>query len=125
MSAAARIVKPGGLIILACECREGVPAGSAFERLLHRAATLEELAAQLDAPGTTLPEQWQVQILAQVRRKAEVLLHSSLPDDAVLRCHLQPCHDVSATVCERLQALDLEARVAVLPQGPLTIPQLA
>src|SRR5207244_12722157 len=28
MSAGARVIKPGGTIILACECREGLPEGS-------------------------------------------------------------------------------------------------
>ncbi|MGB0581793.1 MAG: nickel-dependent lactate racemase [Limisphaerales bacterium] len=35
MSAAARIVKEGGLIILACECLDGVPADSPFDQLLR------------------------------------------------------------------------------------------
>src|SRR5687768_2663460 len=35
MSAAARIVQERGTIILACECREGVPAGSPLDKLLE------------------------------------------------------------------------------------------
>ena len=35
MAAAARILKPGGLLILACECSEGVPSGSPFDKLLR------------------------------------------------------------------------------------------
>jgi len=54
-----------------------------------------------------------------------VLLHSALPDEIVRRAFLTPCHDISAAVNERLHALDPDARVAVLPQGPLTIPYLA
>jgi hypothetical protein len=38
---------------------------------------------------------------------------------------LTPCPDIAAAVRDRLQALGPEARVAVLPQGPLTIPYLA
>jgi nickel-dependent lactate racemase len=125
MSAAARIIQDRGTIILACECREGVPAGSPLDQLLRSAASSEEILAMLAAPGFVRPEQWQAQIQALIQRKASVLVHSSLADDVIHACHLTPCHDISAAVEERLRQLGPEARVAVLPQGPLTIPYLA
>jgi nickel-dependent lactate racemase len=108
MSAGARVVKDGGTLILAAECREGVPAGS-----------------PLNSPGFIRPEQWQAQIQAIVQRKANVLVHSSLSDEAVRAAHLTPCHDISATVTELARANGNGTRIAVLPQGPLTIPYLA
>jgi nickel-dependent lactate racemase len=125
MSAAARIVQEHGTIILACECREGVPAGSPLDELLRSAASSEEILAMLATPGFVRPEQWQAQIQALIQRKASVLVYSSLPDDIVRACHLTPCRDISASVEERLRQLGPQARVAVLPQGPLTIPYLA
>jgi hypothetical protein len=53
------------------------------------------------------------------------LLHSTLPDEAVRAAHLTPCHDIGAAVRECLRSAPNGARVAVLPQGPLTIPYLA
>jgi len=125
MSAAARIVEERGTIILACECCEGVPAGSPLDQLLRSATSPEEILAMLATPGFVRPEQWQAQIQALIQRKASVLVYSSLPDDIVRSCHLTPCRDISATVEERLRQLGPRARVAVLPQGPLTIPYLA
>jgi nickel-dependent lactate racemase len=125
MSAGARIVEKGGLLILACECREGVPAGSPLDKLLLSAGSPEEILTMLSTPGFIRPEQWQAQIQALVQRRAEVWLHSSLPDDVVRRAFLRPCPDIGAAVRERLATLGPEARVAVLPQGPLTIPYLA
>ncbi len=125
MSAGARIIKPGGTLILACECREGVPAKSPLDQLILSARSSEEILTMLSTPGFVRPEQWQAQIQALVQRKATVLLHSTLPDDVVRRCFLTPCHDISAAVRDRLAALGPSARVAVLPQGPLTIPYLA
>ncbi len=122
MSAGARILKPGGLLILACECREGVPAGSPLDRLLRSAASPEEILARLATPGFEHPEQWQAQIQALLQRRAEVRVYSAL-DDATLRAaHLKPCADIAAAVRERLAAVGPGATVAVLPQGPLTIP---
>jgi len=125
LSAGARIVKAGGTLILACECREGVPPGSPYDRLLRSARSPEEILALLATPGVVRPEQWQAQIQALIQRKARVLLHSTLPDEAVRAAHLTPCHDIGAAVRECLRSAPNGARVAVLPQGPLTIPYLA
>ncbi len=125
MSAGARILKEQGTLILACECREGVPAGSPLDRLLRDASGPEEILTLLATPGFVRPEQWQAQIQALIQRRARVLVHSSLPDDVIRACHLAPCHDIAAAVTEQLARLGPYARVAVLPQGPLTIPYLA
>src|SRR4030095_5788313 len=45
MSAASRIVQEHGTIILACECREGVPAGSPLDKLLGEAYSSDEVLA--------------------------------------------------------------------------------
>ena len=125
MSAGARIIQEGGTLILACECREGVPANSPLDKLLRSAGSPEEILTMLATPGFVRPEQWQAQIQALIQRKARVLVYSALPDEIVRQAHLTPCHDIGAAVNERLQELGPEARVAVLPQGPLTIPYLA
>jgi nickel-dependent lactate racemase len=124
MSAGARILKDGGLLILACECREGVPAKSPLDQLLRSASSPEEILTMLSTPGFVRPEQWQAQIQALIQARAEVLVHSSLDDDTLAAAHLKPCHDISQTVLDRLSSLGDQARVAVLPQGPLTIPYL-
>ena len=125
MSAGARVLKEGGTLILAAECREGVPGGSPLDELLRSADSIEEILAKLSTPGFVRPEQWQAQIQALVQRRAEVLVCCEL-DDATLRaCHLAPCADINAEVAKRLAKLGADARVAVLPQGPLTIPYLA
>ena len=125
MAAAARIVRDGGTIILAAECAEGVPAGSPHERLLRSVPDGEALLAQLAAPGFVHAEQWQGQIQSLIQRRAEIHLHSALAGETVRTAHLIPCADIAATIAQKLAALPATARVAVLPQGPLTIPYLA
>lgn len=124
MSAGARIIQPGGTLILACECREGVPARSPMDLLLRSASSPEEVLTMLSSPGFLRPEQWQAQIQALIQRKAKVLLYSALPEEVVRAAHLTSCPDISIAVNKGLEALGPEARVAVLPQGPLTIPYL-
>ena len=76
MSAGARIIKPGGTLILAAECREGVPADSPFDKLLRRRRTQKKFWRCWRRPDFVRPEQWQAQIQALVQRKARVLVYS-------------------------------------------------
>ena len=125
MSAGARILKDKGLLILACECREGVPSDSPMDKLLKSAQSPEEILTMLATPGFARPEQWQAQIQALIQRRAEVLVYSSLKEEIITAAHLRSCHDISQAVSDRLDQLPSPAKVAVLPQGPLTIPYLA
>ena len=125
MSAGARVLKEGGTLILAAECREGVPDGSPLDDLLRSANSIEEILVMLSTPDFVRPEQWQAQIQALVQRRAEVLVRCELDDTTLRACHLAPCADINAEVTKRLAKLGAGARVAVLPQGPLTIPYLA
>jgi nickel-dependent lactate racemase len=124
MSAGARIIKPGGTLILTCECSEGVPANSPLDKLLRSANSSEEILAMLATPGFIRPEQWQAQIQALVQRKARVLVYSSLSKETIRNAHLEPCEDITATIAKALNEAGKDATLAVLPQGPLTIPYL-
>ncbi len=118
MSAAARIVRPGGHIILAAQCRYGVPDGSPYDELLRRAKTPADILSLIE--NQTFTEQWQAQIQALIQSRASVHLFSDLPDETVRAAHLIPCRDIAETV-QQIAPTSL----AVLPQGPLTIPYLA
>jgi nickel-dependent lactate racemase len=125
MRAAAQIIEPGGLIILAAECSEGLPTKSPHEELLFSSSTAAELLGRICSEGFSWPEQWAAHIQTLIQKKAEILLYSSIPDEIVRRAHLTPCHDIAGAVNERLAKLGPDARVAALPQGPLTLPYLA
>jgi len=122
MSAAARIVKEGGVIILACECSDGVPDGSPYENMVHEYDSPEAILAALLQEGKSYPEQWQAQIQALCQSRAEVYIYSALPQKTIEAMHLEPIADIAATVRQALAERGPDSRVAVLPQGPLTIP---
>jgi len=125
MRAADLIVKAGGLVIIAAECSEGVPAGSPHDRLLRSVRSGEELLEKVGAPGFVWPEQWQGHIQSLIQRRAEVQVFTAMDDAMVRAAHLVPCRDIAAAVRARLGARPNGQRIAVLPQGPLTIPYLA
>jgi len=95
-----------------------------MDRLLRSAGSIEEVMARLMS-GEVRPEQWQAQIQALIQRRARVLVHSSLPDEVLRACHLESCRDIGLAVSRELERLGGQGRVAVLPQGPLTVPYLA
>jgi len=126
MSAAAKIVKPGGVIICAAECRDGLPAHGSYGAVLASAPTPAALLAMIDSPGYAVPDQWQVQIQAQIQTRAEVWVKSAgLPPEALRAAHFTPIEDVSLAVGEALRQAGHAATLCVLPQGPQTIPYLA
>jgi len=124
MSAAARIVRAGGAIVAAAECRDGIPSHGNFKDILRMRASADELLGLIELPGFSLFDQWEAQTLAIILRHAEVHLHSSLGDVDARAAHVVPSHDVDATVRALVSRFGPRARVGVLPEGPQTIPYL-
>jgi lactate racemase len=123
MSAAARIVRPGGAIICAAECSDGIPDHGRYGQILASSPGPGEVLAKVTAPGFRCQDQWQAQIQAQVQLKAKVYLKSEgLSPDRIRRAHLEPVDDVGDLVQVLLDEAGRDARVCVLPEGPQTIP---
>ncbi len=126
MSAAANIVKPGGSIIVAADCWDGIPDHGEFARLLHQARDIGSLLETLRAPGFHVQDMWEAQLLALVCSKAEVYFYSrNLTDDQISRAHLKPCRSIDSTVKKLVAKIGPGASVCVLPEGPQTIPFVA
>jgi lactate racemase len=114
MTAAARLVRPEGAIVLVAECRDGLPSNSHYERLLRQVTSPEQLLEHLQSSGVTLPDQWQVQKQALVQQRARVYLHSSLPDMLVESALLAPAPLLQATVHQLVADMGISGRLAVL-----------
>lgn len=123
MSAAAMVTRPGGTIICAAECRDGFPDHGSYREVLASAASPQALLDEIRAREQTVPDQWQVQVQARVQVAANVLVHSSyLSADDLAAAHLGHTADVSAAIAEAVDAAGPDARVCVLPEGPLAVP---
>jgi lactate racemase len=124
LSGAARVVKPGGVIICASECSDGIPANTDFAEMLFAMKRPGQFLQQVSEPGFRRQDQWQVQVLAQVLTKAKVYLKSGgLSDEEIRACHLFP----AAVIEDRISAIlekNPNAKICVLPEGPQTIPYL-
>lgn len=122
VSAANLIVKDGGAIISAAECRDGIPEHGNYKKILHSQPSLDAILKMICAPGYLLFDQWEAQIQANIQARAEFYLYSTIADEEVRKAHAVPTHDVAATVNMLLERYGPKATVAVLPQGPFTIP---
>jgi len=126
ISAAAQVVKQGGSIVIATECRDGLPDYGGFAEVLRMASSPDELLALIHSDGFARQDQWDVQIQAQVLKKAHVYVKSSYLDaEAVRQAMLEPCKSVEATVAMLVERYGQDARICVLPEGPMTIPYVA
>ncbi len=126
MSAAALIVKPGGVIIAAAECSDGLPNHGNYKDILQMSHSPRGLLDLIETPSFAMLDQWQVQVQAKIQTKARVFLKNGfLSEEQVRAAMLEPTQDIAATV-ERLKAeYGPDTTICVLPQGPQTIPYLA
>jgi len=122
MSAAAQIVTSGGAIISASECSDGVPNHGNYAKILQMRDTPQELLDMINDPTFSMFDQWQGQVQALIQIKADCYVHSMLDHETVKKAKFKPADDMSKTLAELLEKYGPNARVAVLPFGPLTIP---
>jgi nickel-dependent lactate racemase len=125
MSAAARIVRPGGGIIIAAECWDGIPDHGEYAQLLREAESPQALLDRIMAPGFRCQDQWEAQIQAQIQLHAQVHVYADgLTDDQLRQALVTPCPSIEATV-DAIRQKNPEATIAVLPDGPQTVPTYA
>ncbi len=122
MSAANRVVREGGAIIMCAACQDGLPDHGRYAQLLAEAGSPQAVLDMLARPGFGEQDQWQVQVQAQVQLRAEVFVYSEgLSDDQIHRALFTPCRDVGRTVAALLERYGPAARVCAMPDGPATV----
>jgi nickel-dependent lactate racemase len=126
MSAAGRIVKDGGIIIMAAECRDGLPDHGRYASLLRAAGSVQGVLGMLAQPDFGAQDQWQIQIQAQIQQQATVYVYSDRLTESQIRGALfAPCRDITQLVDELTARSAEPVRICALPEGPQTIAYVA
>jgi nickel-dependent lactate racemase len=125
ISAAARICEPGGTIVVASRCNQGLPDDGEFRRLLADPRSSAELLSAIVASSHTPHDQWQVQTLLQCLAHARVVLYSELGSADRTLTRTAHTDDLEATLAACAHAHRRRLPIAFLPMGPLTIPVVA
>jgi nickel-dependent lactate racemase len=119
ITAAQHIVKRGGRILLLGECAEGVGSPEYAEKLRTFAGEREYLESIAHTP--VVPDQWQLEKLALVGMELDLFFYTPgvTPDDmgAYGRRYFSSPEDAVTAVFD---GLPLNARVALIPEGPYT-----
>jgi len=123
MSAAARVVRPGGAIVMAAECWDGLPEHGRYAQMICGAESPKALLETVRSFSEPVHDQWQAQTQAQLQLHADIYVHSSgLSAEQIRQALLLPAVDLEETVA-RLVA-EKGPRVGVLPEGPFVVPTL-
>ena len=125
MSAAAQIVEDRGFILAASRCNDGFPEHGNFKKLLYEHDSPKAILDTILTPGFSLYDQWEAQMLAMILLKSRVGLFSEIESGDVRRAHLEPVDDIRARITVELDRFGNQVPIAVLPEGPMTIPYLA
>jgi nickel-dependent lactate racemase len=124
MVGAMEIVKPRGTIILAAAINEGVGSPE-FESLFDDTPSLAVFMDRIQTGDYFVMDQWQLEELAKVRRKANVMLVTDgLPPEAVSKLFVDPAESVEAAVEQCLAKYGPDATIAVIPKGPYVLAEV-
>ena len=119
------IVKEGGTIIMAASLSEGLGSPE-FQSLFRESPSLEVFMERILGKDYFVMDQWQLEELAKVRRKARVkIVSDGLSADVLSTCFVEPAPSVESALAESLAEYGAEAQVAVIPKGPYVLPVVA
>jgi nickel-dependent lactate racemase len=125
LTGALPIVKQGGTIIIAASLSEGIGSPE-FQRLFTENESLEGFVQRIMGKDYFVMDQWQLEELAKVCRKAKVkFVSDGLPSETLQKLFVETAPSVEQAVADSLAEYGPEARVAVIPKGPYVLPAVA
>jgi nickel-dependent lactate racemase len=125
LTGALPIVKQGGTIIMAASLSNGVGSQS-FQQLFRENSDLEAFTKRILSEDYFVIDQWQLEELAKVRRKAKVkVVSDGLSAETLASLFVEPAASVEQAVAEALRQYGAGATIAVIPKGPYVLAQLA
>jgi nickel-dependent lactate racemase len=124
LTGALPIVKQGGTIILVASLSEGIGSPE-FQSLFREHASLESFVKRILGTDYFVMDQWQLEELAKVRRKARVkVVSDGLPPATLQSLFVEAAPTVEQAVAESLAEYGPAATLAVIPKGPYVLAQV-
>lgn len=118
------IVKQGGTIIMAASLSEGVGSPE-LQSIFRSIPSLEAFMERILEKDYFVMDQWQVEELAKVCRKAKVkIVSDGLSADVLAGCFVESTPTVEQAVSVALAEYGPDAQIAVIPKGPYVMPTL-
>ncbi len=124
MTGALPIVKQGGTIILAASLSEGIGSPE-FQQLFRENPSLDVFMERILGKEYFVMDQWQLEELAKVRRKAKVkVVSDGLPPATLRQLFVEPAASIEQAVADSLAEYGSGATMAVIPKGPYVLAEV-
>ena len=124
LTAALPVVRPGGLLIIAAECAEGLGSPE-FTRMATSFTSAQEFVEHLSRTPVEI-DQWQLEECAKAARHAEVVLVSpTIAQRHGNQLFIRTSDRVEDALSDGFKRLGADASVAVIPSGPYTLVEVA
>jgi nickel-dependent lactate racemase len=117
------ILEPGGTIIIASECSEGMgsPEFVSAQRLLCEAGP-DRFMSILEGRDRALIDEWQTEMLVKALRVGTVQLYTTgLSQEDLEAVYVEPVHSIEEAVMASVVTHG-DRKIAVVPEGPYVIP---
>ena len=125
MTGALPIVKQGGTIIMCASLSEGIGSPQ-FQQLFRENSNLEVFVERILGKDYFVMDQWQLEELAKVRRKAKVkIVSGGISADTLGGLFVEAAPSVESAVAASLAEYGTSAKIAVIPKGPYVLAQVA
>ncbi|RYG18375.1 nickel-dependent lactate racemase, partial [bacterium] len=125
MVAALPILKPGGTVVIASACDEGI-GNPHFAATLFGCDDIERFVETISDPAwIPVPDQWQVEEFAKARRGRKVrMVARGIPEETLSRLFVIPHTSVEDAIAAALEDHGPDAKIAVIPKGPYVLPSV-
>ena len=121
---AVEIVRQGGSILLVAACNEGI-GSKPFTDLIFKTDDLTAFVQGLYNPANFVIDQWQLEELAKVARKADIYFYTDgIPYHQRAKLFVEPLKSAQAGIEELLTRYGEDVQIAVIPEGPYVLAQL-
>ena len=112
------ILKPGGTIIIASACSDGV-GSKELEELAGQFTSIDDFRKAISTDEQSFAEQWQLEELAKALQRGKVkVVSGGVPAEVLQKFFVAPCETVEEAVTEALEEYGADATIAVIPAGP-------
>jgi len=117
------ILEPGGTIIIASECSEGIGSQEfvTAQRLLCKVGP-DKFMSTICSRQSTLIDEWETEMLVKVIRRGRILLYTTqLSQEDIKDLSVETVPSVEEAIMTSTAALR-DREIAVIPEGPYVIP---
>ncbi len=118
---AVEIVKQGGSILLVAACSEGI-GSKPFTDLLFKTDDLTAFVQGLYNPANFVIDQWQLEELAKVARKADIYFYTDgIPYQQRSKLFVHPLRTPQEGIQEFFARYGENVQIAAIPEGPYVL----